>query len=100
MSVGRVAQHAGVTLLVSCVIPALLFYLCFANAGFGVAIAAALVWAYGALAWRAVTGRAVCAMLVLTALVLTERTLVASFAHSPFLYFLQPAISDGLLGAA
>jgi hypothetical protein len=59
---------------------------------------AALSWAYGALAWRALTGRSICAMLALTSLVLTERTIVASLAHSAFLYFVQPAVSDGALG--
>jgi intracellular septation protein A len=99
VGVGRVLKRVGLTLLISCVVPAALFYLCFANAGVGVAMAAALSWSYGALAYRAITGRAVSAMLVLTSLVLTERTVVASCAHSAFLYFVQPAISDGVLGA-
>jgi hypothetical protein len=37
---------------------------------------------------------------MLTALVMTGRTVVALVTDSTYLYFLQPVISDGLIGAA
>ena len=64
-------------------------------AGVWTAIAAALVWSYGAIAWRALTRRRTSGLLVLTALLLTGRTLLSVLADSTWLYFLQPVISDG-----
>ena len=58
---------------------------------------AALVWSYGAIAFRALTGRRTSGLLILTAAVLTGRTVVAAVANSTFLYFLQPIISDGVV---
>ena len=70
------------------------------TAGVWPAITVALAWTYGALAWRRVTGRPLSGVLVLAAGVLTLRTLVAFLAGSPFLYFLQPVLSDFVLGGA
>ncbi|MFC7495807.1 MULTISPECIES: VC0807 family protein [unclassified Nocardioides] len=88
------------SLLVACAIPATLFYTCLRLDGVWTAIFVALCWSYGAIAWRAVTGRRTSGLLVLTALVMTGRTLVALLTDSTYLYFLQPIISDGLIGAA
>jgi uncharacterized membrane protein len=70
----------------------------FAFAGVWVAIGFALAWSYGALIWRAVTGRRTSGLLVLTAAVLTGRTIISAAAGSPFLYFLQPIVTDAAIG--
>jgi intracellular septation protein A len=63
-----------------------------------VAIMAALCWSYGAIAFRALTGRRTSGLLILTAIVMTGRTVIALATDSTFLYFLQPIISDGVVG--
>ena len=94
--VGRV----GLSLLVACLVPAALFYACLRLNGVWTAIVVALGWSYGAIAWRAITGRRTSGLLILTALMMTGRTAVAVLTDSTYLYFLQPIISDGLIGAA
>jgi uncharacterized membrane protein len=91
-------RRVGVSLLIACVIPGALFYTCFNLAGVWTAILAALGWSYGALAFRALTGRRTSGLLVLTATVMTGRTVIALLTGSTFLYFLQPVISDGVVG--
>jgi len=90
----RVAQ----SLLIACAIPATLFYVTFSLAGVWTAIMVALAWSYGAIGWRALTGRRTSGLLILTAIVLTGRTALALATDSTFLYFLQPIISDGVVG--
>jgi hypothetical protein len=79
------------------VIPAVVFYGVFILAGVWAAIGAALLWSYGAIAWRAVTGRRTSGLLILTAILLTGRTALSMLADSAWLYFLQPVISDGIV---
>ena len=93
-------RRVGVSLLIACVIPGTLFYVCFTLAGIWTAILAALGWSYGALAYRALTGRRTSGLLVLTAILMTGRTIIALATGSTFLYFLQPVISDGVVGTA
>lgn len=85
------------SLLVAVVVPAALFYGVFVLAGVWTAIAAALVWSYGAIGWRALTGRRTSGLLVLAAVLLTGRTALSVVADSTWLYFLQPVISDGVV---
>ena len=92
---GTVIRRVSLSLLIACVIPAALFYVCVVAAGVWVAIFAALAWSYGAIAWRLVTRRRTSGLLILTAIVMTGRTAVALLTDSTFLYFLQPIISDG-----
>ena len=97
---GAVVRRVGLSITIACAIPAALFYTVFAFAGVWVAIAVALGWSYGALAWRAVTGRRTSGLLVLTATVMTGRSLISFAAGSPFLYFLQPIVTDTGIGLA
>ena len=97
-SLRAVVRRLGVSLLVACAVPATVFYTCLRLEGVWVAIFAALTWSYGAIAWRALTGRRTSGLLILTAVVMTGRTLIALLTDSTYLYFLQPIISDGLLG--
>jgi intracellular septation protein A len=96
-SLPTVIRRVALSLTIACAIPAVLFFTCFQVLGIWPAILAALVWSYGAIAFRALTGRRTSGLLVLTAVVLTGRTVIALLADSTWLYFLQPIISDGVV---
>lgn len=92
-----ITRRVGLSLLVACVIPAVLLALCTTAFGVWPAIGVALAWSYGSIAVRAALGKRPSGLLWLTAAVLTGRTLVSLAADSAFFYFLQPIISDGVL---
>lgn len=92
-------RRVAASLLIATVIPATLFYVVLVAYDVWSAIIAALVWSYGAIAWRRITGRRPSGLLLLTAVVMTGRTAIALVADSTFLYFLQPIISDGVVAA-
>ena len=92
-------RRVSLSLLIAVIVPAVLFYGAFVLAGVWTAIAAALVWSYGAIAWRALTRRRASGLLILAALLLTGRTALSVMADSTWLYFLQPIISDGVVAA-
>lgn len=96
---GEIVRRVAQSLLVACVAPIALFYAFFALTGVWTAMLAALAWAYGAIAFRYLTGRRASGLLILAATVLTGRTAIALVADSTFLYFLQPVISDAVVGA-
>ena len=93
-----VIHRVSLSLLIAVVVPAVLFYGFFVLAGVWTAIVAALMWSYGAIAWRMVTRRRTSGLLILTAILLTGRTALSVVADSTWLYFLQPIISDGVVG--
>ena len=93
-----VVRRVSFSMLIAVIVPAGLFYGFFLLAGVWVAIVVALVWSYGAIAWRALTGRRTSGLLILSALLLTGRTVLSFVAGSAWLYFLQPVISDGIVG--
>lgn len=95
-----VIRRVLVSITVACAVPAALFYSTLVVAGVWVAIAVALGWQYGALAWRAATGRRTSGLLIFAAAVMTGRTVISFAADSPFLYFLQPVVTDCLIGSA
>ena len=92
-----VVRRVSLSLLIAVVVPAVVFYVVFVLAGVWTAIAAALAWSYGAIAWRAMTRRRTSGLLILTAFLLTGRTVLSVVADSTWLYFLQPVISDGFV---
>ena len=47
-----VVRRVSLSLLIAVVVPAVVFYVVFVLAGVWTAIAAALAWSYGAIAWR------------------------------------------------
>ncbi len=94
----EILRRVGQSLLVACMIPIAVFYAFFATTGVTAAMFAALGWAYGAIAFRALTRRRTSGLLILTAVVLTGRTVISLVAGSTFLYFLQPVISDAVVG--
>jgi hypothetical protein len=95
-----VLRRVALNLLVACVIPGIVFYCCYLAFGVWPAIVAGLCWSYGAIGFRALTGRRTSGMLLLTAGVLTVRTVVALAAQSTFIYFLQPVLTELLIGTA
>ncbi len=94
-TLSAVIKRVSLSLLIAVVIPAVVFYGVFVLAGVWPAIVAALLWSYGAIAWRAVTRRRTSGLLILAAILLTGRTALSFAADSTWLYFLQPVISDG-----
>lgn len=92
-----VIRRVSQSLLIAVVVPAVLFYGFVVVSGVWTAIVAALVWSYGAIAWRALTGRRTSGLLILAAVLLTGRTALSVVADSAWLYFLQPVISDGVV---
>jgi hypothetical protein len=93
-----VLQHLGLSLLWANVIPGLLFYGCMAMGNVWTALVAALVWCYGAMAWRISTRRRTSGLLWLTAAGLTVKTALTVATGSTFLYFVQPAVNDATVG--
>ena len=95
----QIVRRVALSLLIACAIPAAIIALVTTYVGVWSAIAAALVWAYAAIGFRHVTGRRPSGLLLLTAAVLTGRTVISFAAGSTFFYFLQPMISDLVVGA-
>ena len=95
-----VLRRVGVSMLIACIIPATLFYVCMVSVNAWFAIVVALGWSYGAIAFRSLTGRRPSGLLILASVVMTVRTVIALAAHSTFLYFLQPIITDTMVATA
>jgi hypothetical protein len=89
-----ILRHLGLSLLWANVVPAALFYVCFAAGNIWAALVAALVWCYGAMAWRVRTPRRTSGLLWLTAVGLTAKTALTMATGNTFLYFAQPALND------
>lgn len=97
---GRIVRHLTLSLLTANVIPGVLFYVCLVTGSLWVAFGSALLWCYGAMAWRITTRRPRSALLWLTAAGLTAKTLIAVATGNSLIYFLQPAVNDLLIGSA
>src|SRR4051794_8402799 len=98
--VRAILRRIAISLLVATVVPTVLFYICLVVANVWIALIVALVWCYGALAWRLGTGRQTSVLLWLTAALLTGKTAIAFATGSTFIYFLQPALGDVAVAAA
>ncbi len=96
-SLRQVIGHLAQAILVANVIPSVLFYLCLSLGNLWLALTAALMWCYGAMAWRMTTGRAVSGLLVLTLVGLTGKTIFAFASGSTSFYFWQPAVTEALV---
>src|SRR5437763_293410 len=93
-----VLRHLGLSLLWANVMPGVLFYCCMALSNVWTALVAALVWCYGAMAWRVSTRRRTSGLLWLTAAGLPVKTAITVATGSTFLYFVQPAVNDATVG--
>lgn len=94
---GVVLRHLGLSLLWANIVPGALFYACFRAGNVWAALIAALVWCYGAMAWRLTTRRRTSGLLWLTAVGLTAKTVLTMVTGNTFLYFAQPAMNDALV---
>lgn len=94
-----IVGHLSLSLLTANVIPAALFYVCLVTIGVSTALIAALAWCYGVISWRMATRRRMSGLLALTVAVLTVRTAFALASGDTFVYFLQPVVTDALVGA-
>ena len=93
-----ILRHLGLSLLWANVVPGVLFYACFAAGNVWAALVAALAWCYGAMVWRVSTRRRTSGLLWLTAAGLTVKTALTVATGSTFLYFVQPAVNDAVVG--
>lgn len=90
-------RHLSLAILTANVIPSALFYLCLVAGNIWLALIAALLWCYGALAWRISTKRRASGLLYLALIGLTLKTAFTLASGNTFIYFLQPALSEALL---
>jgi uncharacterized membrane protein YidH (DUF202 family) len=98
VEVGVVVRRLAANLAVACVVPAAILYVVLQTVGLAPALLAALAWTYGASAWRKATGRPTSGLLVLAVVVLTVRTAFTLGTGNAYVYFLEPVVTDGLLG--
>jgi Protein of unknown function (DUF3159) len=94
-----ILRHLSLSILMANVVPSVLFYLCMVLGNVWMALIAALLWCYGAMAWRLSTRRRTSGLLIITMVGLTAKTLMAFASGSTYMYFLQPAITDGIVAA-
>ena len=95
----NIVKHLSISILMANVIPSVLFWACMMVGSVWLALIAALAWCYGAMAWRLSTKRRASGLLLLTVVGLTAKTAFALASGSTFVYFLQPAITDGIIAA-
>ncbi len=95
--IGAIMRHLVFSILMANVIPSVLFYICLVAGNVWTALIAALVWCYGSMAWRLSRKRRASGLLLLTVVGLTAKTVLALASGSTFVYFLQPAITDGVV---
>jgi len=93
------SRHAGRHFIEATLVPVGLFYAALTLCGQVTALLVALGWCYLAVARRLVTRRRVPGLLALAAVGVTARTVVGLSSGSLFLYFLQPTLSNALIGA-
>jgi hypothetical protein len=94
-----VIRRLAVNLWVACVVPAVLFYVALVTINITAAVVLALVWTYGAIAWRWATKRPMSGLLILTVSIMTIRTIFTLATGDTFVYFFQPIVSDGVVAA-
>jgi hypothetical protein len=97
--VAAIVKRLALSIVMANVIPSVLFYICMVAEGVWIALIAAMVWCYGAMAWRMSTKRRTSGLLIITMVGLTAKTAMAFASGSTFIYFAQPAITDGIIAA-
>jgi hypothetical protein len=95
-----VARRGLPNLVEATILPAVLFFVIVTTIGPAVAMAAVLVWGYGAILRRVLRGERIPAILMLATLGLTVRTLVGLLSGSTFAYFVQPVATTVVLAGA
>jgi Protein of unknown function (DUF3159) len=95
-----ILRHSARHLLEAAVVPLALFYGTLALLGIWGALAAALAWSYGAIAWRVLQGKRLPGVLLLGTAAMTARTAIAAATGSVFVYFLQPTLGTVAVAGA
>src|SRR5438105_1060859 len=94
----QIARHAAPRVVEATVVPTVLFLVGNAVFGLGGALAAALAWSWGRIAWRHLTGRPVGGLLPIGATGLLLRSALALISGSTFVYFAGPALMTAIVG--
>jgi hypothetical protein len=92
-----VARRGLPHLVEATIIPAVLFFVIVSTIGASAAMAAVLVWTYGAILRRVLRSEPIPGILLLATLGLTVRTLVGLLSGSTFAYFIQPVAATVVL---
>ncbi len=92
-----VARRGVPNLIEATIVPAVLLFVLVSTIGPTVAMAAVLVWGYGAILRRLLCSERIPAILMLATLGLTMKTLVGLLSGSTFAYFLQPVATTVVL---
>ncbi len=96
-SIKAIVRRVAVSLLLACVIPAVMFYVALVTINISAAVITALTWLYVAMVWRWATKRPLSGLLILTGALLTIRTAITLSTGDTFIYFFQPVVSDGVV---
>jgi intracellular septation protein A len=94
-----VARRGLPKLIEATIAPAVLFFVMVTTLGAAAAMAAVLVWGYGAILRRVLRAEPIPTILVLATLGLTVKTLVGLLSGSTFAYLLQPVATTMVLAA-
>jgi hypothetical protein len=89
-----VIARVAASLMIACVIPAVLFALVLVTVNVTTAIIAGFWWTCSAIGWRWVTKRPISWLLLLTLAVMTARTSFTLATGNTFVYFVQPVFAD------
>jgi hypothetical protein len=92
-----VARRGLPKLVEATIIPAVLFFVIVSTIDASVAMAAVLVWSYGAILRRVLRSESIPVILILATLGLTIRTLIGLVSGSTFAYFVQPVATTVVL---
>ena len=82
------------SLLLACVVPAVLFSSALVVFSISPALVVALAWAVAVMVWRSATKRRFSGLLMLTLAIMTVRTVFALATGNTFVYFIQPVFAD------
>ncbi|GAA3443082.1 hypothetical protein GCM10018955_25200 [Planomonospora venezuelensis] len=85
-------RHAAPRVLEAMVLPAAVFYAAMVFTGLYGALAVALAWVYGGVAWRLVRRRAAPGMMLLAAGAITVRVVLAVLNKNPVFFFLPECL--------
>ncbi|MEU7989654.1 VC0807 family protein [Streptosporangium canum] len=89
---GAMLRHAAPRVLEGMILPVAVFYAGMVLFGLYGALAVAVAWVYGGIAWRLVKRRPVPGTVMLAAGTITVRAVLAGATGSPVLFFLQPCL--------
>lgn len=89
---GALLRHAAPRVLEGMVLPVAVFYAGLMLFGLYGALAVAVTWVYGGIAWRLAKGTPVPGTVLLAAGTVTVRAVLAGATGSPVLFFLQPCL--------